>query len=611
MRIPLFLLATLTIASSAMAETVSFTHANLPGRHFAKGIGQPDTYDACIMLKNPAFKGAKIKSVSVPVPQTGGKAAPEATVWIATELPEKGDELMPVMSVATTITDYTISATFAEPYIIGDDPVYIGYTMTVEETVSNSSAFPIACVQARAEGGLYMRARSKATWSNYGTTNQSPACSLMTVCLEGDFPAANASMSLQNENPYSTPGGEATVNAVITNYGTQPIRTLTIDYLPQGATEAVPVNLTLDAPISALYGYSCPVSFTVPAGNETGTTEIALTLQEVNGLPNPGATVVPASLSVVPFIPKHRPVVEEYGGLWCSWCPAGYVAIEQGKYYFGDDFVPICFHNQDEMQMYTQLNPSKVDSYPSVFINRVKSNPLTAVEDWKLEAMKLAPASIELETAWSDENKNEISVAATVTFVHDQDNSNFAVSYALVADGLSDPEWTQRNEYWGDEGIGLETPYWDLFTKGTAGVKGLEYNDIVVYFPDPRGIEGSLPSTIKAEVPCKHYSTLDLSMAINKDRKQIWDKDKLRVIAVLCDPKSRLGFNAVSSAYSADFPVGLDVKEVMTEESPVVAIRYFDFQGRELSTRPVNMPFITLSIRENGTVTSAKHLCTK
>lgn len=607
----LFLIASCALAFSASGAVLPFTYGLIDGRHYAKGTGNPEKYDVCIRIDNAAFVGSKITSISVPIPAKGGSVSPECSAWVISELPGEGEALSPLSMAEAKIVDNVLTATFESPVTVGDSPLYVGYTVDVTDCDAGTAAYPIACVAGRIEGGLYYRSENYTPkWHDSGNAKSNACVSEMTVTLEGDFPANSCVLTLTNAEPYSTPGGEAVVRGLLTNYGSAAVNNIEVAYLPEGEKESVPVAVELETPLEPLYGASQPISFKIPGGKELGESGVRFTLAKVNGAETVDAQPVSAMLKTVPFIPKHRPIVEEYTGLWCTWCPSGYVALEQGKYYYGDDFVALSYHNGDEMAMRSSLFPSRVTGYPSIFIDRgSRIDIFTTMKEWETAAALLAPGSIEVKAEWADDNNEEIVVTSTTRFIENHIGANFAVSYALVADGLSNPSWAQGNEYFGDEGIGMVGPYWDTFTKGDRQVYGLTFNDIVVNYNDPRGIVGSIPSDIEAERAYTHSSRININDAISaKTGNLIWqNKDKLRVVAVLCNPETRVAYNAISSDYASTFGKWDSVRGIDAEsDSPVVSKRYYDMQGRELMASPTGVPYVVISLHEDGTLSTEK-----
>lgn len=82
--------------------------------------------------------------------------------------------------------------------------------------------------------------------------------------------------------------------------------------------------------------------FEVPVGptSTVGTQTLTLTAETFNGAPNGDSRkTATGTVVVMPFMPVTRPLIEEYTGLGCGWCPRGYIAMEEMAEKYGADFV--------------------------------------------------------------------------------------------------------------------------------------------------------------------------------------------------------------------------------------------------------------------------------
>ena len=189
------------------------------------------------------------------------------------------------------------------------------------------------------------------------------------------------------------------------------------------------------------------------------------------------------------------------------------------------------------------------------------------------------------------------------------------VAYALLEDGMSDPKWTQANDFGKDN---FEGPYWDLFCGKEFMVKGIIYDDVVVSFPSPKGIEHSIPSAISGETDYKHSSILYLKDAVCQyigaptyGQSLIKDPDKLRVVALLIDGKTGNVCNAASSGYSKDAPLykdpsGISLPVMNEEESETLSTDYFTLEGIRLNNLPENGTVIMVHHKADGTTVAEK-----
>lgn len=603
------IVAVVASAMSLGAQSFDFTYNinGAPSRGF--GFGRPDTLDVCIHIDSPSLQGARVSSIRVPVPAEGGKLAEEKTAWCTSVLPAQGENFGEgAVIVPASLANDTLTATFPSPVVIPSGGLYVGYTVIVTELVNWTQRYPVAVSAGQFPGGFIMRSRQRyPEWYNGESHNQ---VSDMRVTLLTELSPVAAAFTL-SQNPYGDKGGEATAYGRLVNHGLTPISS--IEYTCSSGDTEVTRTFTLDAPLDAVFGKFADIALPVPAGSETGNVEFSLAITKVNGLPNHDTeNSVTGILKTLPFIPVHRPLVEEYTGFWCGGCPVAYVLIEEGREKHGTDFNAISFHIADALQIKRVVYPSPINSHPTLYIDRgdkitggTTPSIFNAEEIWERERRKYSPASIDVDIAWGDEEHKTIVANSTVTFVEDHSDVDYRITYALVADGLTDPSWSQTNNY---IGAPYEGKYWDIFTKATGNVKGLVYNDILASFPDCRGIEGSLPAEIKALTPYTHSTTFSLDVCEAKNGGLIFqDEGKLRVVAIVLDGATNKVFNSVSSAYS-ETAVTMSADSPVADMPEIVSTQYFDFTGRPLRCEPVGQPYIRLDRLSDGTLRASRRI---
>ena len=110
------------------------------------------------------------------------------------------------------------------------------------------------------------------------------------------------------------------------NYGTSALSE--ISYSWSEGTYSGNGTYTLETPLQPSERVTVPV--TVGPCGECGRSRLDVTVDTFNGEPN-GDPRKSASgaFYVMPFMPVNRPLVEEFTGLRCGYCPRGYVAMEE------------------------------------------------------------------------------------------------------------------------------------------------------------------------------------------------------------------------------------------------------------------------------------------
>lgn len=545
-------LSVITASAARLDYTYNFAGAASEGY----GNAKTETYDVAIRLSNPSFAGAKVTGIRVAVP-TDGTA--DASAWLSSELRLKkknGKNINDpdIASVAGTVTDGWLDIAFDSPYTIPAQGVYVGYSFTVTELNSGTES-PVSVANGVNPDGLYLHSsRTKLRWG--AMSQELGKVSTMAVILEGSFPGQSAMFTVDQVKSSVNESVEVTLPLV--NCGTSPISS--IEYTGTVADHTFSGTATLASAISGNIGATGYASVEIPAVDQTGEYPLKIKVSKVNGAAAecPEAT---GTLKVYPFLPVNRPLVEEYTGLWCGWCPRGYVALETMKEREGDLFIAAAYHSGDAMGFKWQT-PNSPGGYPAGYINRSVSISLSDIyTDWDTYRAWIPDGGVEVAVEWTDESHTAVKATATARFVEGHSGADYRLSYLLVADGLSDPAWRQHNSYAGQTDKKDEMPgHWgDVFINGKEYVEGLTFNDVAISATDFDGERGSIPADIAAGEEYSHVHLFDMeeigaSLGENAG-KVLSQPGKLRVIAVLTDGRSGKFINCNSSAHMDGEPM--------------------------------------------------------
>lgn len=283
--------------------------------------------------------------------------------------------------------------------------------------------------------------------------------------------------------------------------------------------------------------------------------------------------------------PVYRPLVEEYTGFWCGWCPAGYVMMEAMKERDPERFVGVSYHYNDVLACVTDF-PNRPGGYPAVFIDRDKEMAIAKVyTEWESLTDTIAAGDISVEVEWKDKTCKALTATTKVCMFDNYSDADLRISYMLTADGLSDPSWRQHNSYSGlnDEELKeypeMQNEWGDIFVNGAEWVEGLVFNDIIIGTTISKGIARSLPSEIKAGEELTHI--YDFKMTAVRDQNLLQHPELLRIVAVLVDASTEKVLNCAKSGYSGMWENG--ITEI--DEEPVKT-EWFDMQGIKLQGRP-------------------------
>lgn len=566
---------------SAWAGEVDFTYAQ--GELYAYGQGQKENIDVAMLIDNATLTGKQIKAIKAYI--TTCQGIENTSIWLSKALTLENKVNVPdIASYPVTPTVANLGENefgmlyyeFDEPYIIQEGPLYIGYSMTVTETAIDEQKYPIILSEGVNEDGLFLHmSKSVLKWMNYNSKSNGVA--YIVVTLEGDF--SDYSLAVRDaETSYVMVNEDFAVEFQMSNNGNYRVNSLKYSYTVDDSEEVFYGEAELPAPLEPDITLLWPVTLNFNAIEEIGPHTLNLTVTEVNGEPNESEYASMSFLvNVMPFKPVHRPLVEEYTGLWCGWCPRGFVAMELLSEKYGDNIVPICYHNRDQMAV-TSVYPVNVSGYPASSINRMnlidpyygtynEDVDFGIYYDVEKSANELTLADIEVEAYVEG---YDVEIESKTTFMVDINEANYQVGYVLVCNQLSNPNWVQLNYY-----AGLEEEYPDSYLldmcRESGRITGLVFNDVAVNVDAMMGVENSLPQTIKTAETYTHNYTLNFW-----GNQLVQKKENLVVCAVLIDKTTGFVVNANKCSMSS---VGVE----SIESAPtLVSTEYYDLTGRRI-----------------------------
>ena len=559
-----------------------------------KGMGtlKAETYDVAMLLNDPSLVGMRITGINVPL--NTAATVTDCKAWLTKQLTlESGNNVPDITSIDFTPEGKWVEVTFAEPYTITEEGVYAGYSLTVPsvdtDNANDPNKVPIMCIASNDLGNLYMHtSRSVRKWRNLPeTAYYGMGAYAMVVRLTGDNVKEHAAALLPPDelNTYLAVGKKTTLTLTLENHGTAAISNIDYEMTIGGETIEKHVNVTVKG---SYFGSKANLKVEIPAQQTAGTYPVSITVKKLDGVDNedvqPTTTFTMAYLSE---FPKHKPLMEEYTGTWCQYCPRGMAGMEAMNKLYPDDFVGVAFHNGDPMQV-TALYPNDVNSFPNGYLDRVLNvNPFSGTnggslgikDDWKRRQNIIAPASIELKAVWADEAQTKLEVTSTTTFVRDFKNSPYQLTYILTADGLKGDtnDWWQVNALSGDAEA-KKDPYLAVFANQSSPIKNIEYNDVAIQLSNSRALamEGTLPGSVEGGKGYEHKYVFDVT-----ENELVQDKTKLRPVVVLIDTTTGEAVNADKVGVSSETD---GISEIPSDDELQRADgRSYDLQGRELN----------------------------
>ncbi|MBR4535012.1 MAG: hypothetical protein IKO85_10845 [Bacteroidaceae bacterium] len=588
------------------------------------GIGtqKAETYDVAMHLTDPYLVGMEVRGVNVPI-NTGANNATDYKAWLTTELTLNDDKLnVPdIASVDFTPDGKWAEVTFETPYIIPEGGIYVGYSITISTVDVNSTSdpnkIPLMCIKSDNIADLYIHTnRSYRKWTALNETTLTGNAFALVVRLGGSKVKGFAAsfVAPDDQNAYTLVGKTVSVPLTVLNHGVENITR--IGYTIHVGDTVVEKSASIRI-AGKYYGSTGTLKVTVPAVKTAGTYDINFTITTVNGEPNEDDNpTTPYSMAYISAYPKHKPLMEEYTGTWCGWCPRGMAAMEAMTEIYGDDFVGVAFHNGDPMQI-TSSYPNSVSGFPHAFIDRVidadpyygtAGGTLGIQNDWKTRSKVLAPATIELAADWANKEDKLLQITSKTHFIRDFSNSPYRLTYMVVADDLSCPpnsdkstrkNWSQVNYYSGTSDYEGDKYLSPLARLGSP-IVDMKYQDVVIYVAalGSQAIENSLPAVVKSAEPVEHEFMVDLST-----NNLVQDISKLRVVAALINTQT----GEVVQSEKAKVGATTDVRSIPVE-SQAVGVRFSDLSGRSVTSLGRGF-YIKTTTNPDGTVNTSKIIC--
>ncbi len=529
------------------------------GMPTARGTKKAETYDVAIHLYDPFLVGKEVRGLRIPI-NTAAKNATDYKAWLSTALTlDSNKKNVPdICSVSFTPSSSWVDVTFDEPYIITEEGLYAGYSFevsSVNTTTSNANQTPLMCFDG--DDGLYIHtSRTYRKWMT--TTSLGTSALLLRLGGEGIHQRA-ASLQLPDDlAAYSSVGKQTSLSLAVISHGTEAIKNIVYTLEMDDKTIQKRVTLSFG---TAYYGQQKTIKVTIPAVQTPGTRTITLRITTVNGSENEDEQ--PAVSFEMPFIselPKHKPLMEEYTGAWCQYCPLGTAAMEAMTKLHPDDFIGIAYHDGDEMAA-IMSKPANPSGYPAAYLDRVQavspfygsgSTSLGIENDWKARQAIMVPAALALEAVWT--SGTTIDVTATTTFIRNFPINPYRLTYVLVADDLygKGRYWSQQNALSGNTSYSSD-PYLSPWVSLPGVVMDLHFNDVAIQTScaGDAALESSLPDAIIENTPYEHTYTFDVAnnkftqtCLNNPAQEPIDNRANLRVVAILIDTRTGEAVNA-------------------------------------------------------------------
>ena len=569
----LLLLATILLLSisARSASQVWFSNADNGEGWYAFGTEKIEKYSAAVFIPQDLMgtENLKIGGVSI---NMGTPNFKNLKVWISTSLPNvgmSGDVMTMNVSNSLITVDKYSNVSFGQFYDVPEGGVYVGYTFDVT-SLSNYGNMPISYAMAtqQREGSFFVNTTSMGEW-----LTDSEVKLMMNVLVECD--AKDNSVKADDfGTAYTVLGTQGEVGVRLTNTGGNAVRTIAYTVTTDGkVSEERTAGVNLPNMTSSDF-----YSLVLDADETTTPHAKTITITKVNGQPNNAADpTADGTLITVTHKPTYRPVIEEFTGTWCGWCPYGIAGMKSAHKKYGDKVVLIAAHASDIMAI-DDYSPilSLVSSYPSAFFNREvsfypNSGNMSILIDQSLH--RTTVADIDTKAYWDSEDQKGINLYTTTTFVYDSNEANYGIAYVLLANGLTGTtaSWAQSNNLSGQSGSDTEMLEW--YTSGTK-VTGLKYDHVAI---GAWGIKEGLAESLAPQITAGKEQKLAYTLSI-EGNSLVQDKSQLSVVTLLIDNATGIIMNATQTKIEA--PEANSINSITS--SPNQPVKYYNLQGQEV-----------------------------
>ncbi len=402
-------------------------------------------------------------------------------------------------------------------------------------------------------------------------------------------PATDVRLNSVTLNRYSLLNSNNTLAMNVTNLGSDPITSLTIDWNDGTSHSQVISGLNIAPFASTNVNHPTAISYAT-AVEKT----INVNITDVNSAvdANPANNTASAPFNTVSQAPAKKVIIEEGTGTWCGWCPRGAVAMEAMYNAHPNDFIGIAVHNSDPMTVAAYDAGANFSGFPGCNVDRAMLDQgvsETAFESYYQERIGLAvPAAISVV---SNGAGSSVTIDVTATFYTVFAAANYRIGGIIVEDNVTGTAagYNQTNYYAGGAS-GPMGGYESLPDPVPAA--NMVYNHVGrALLGGYSGSAGSVPAAITDGLSVTKTFPYTVPATSNKAN--------MKVVAVLIDQTTGEIVNANDVALSASGINELTAAELSVYPNPAsdlvnvsfdaknadYSVSLMDLQGRVVSSK--------------------------
>ncbi|MDQ3073039.1 MAG: Omp28-related outer membrane protein [Bacteroidota bacterium] len=414
-----------------------------------------------------------------------------------------------------------------------------------------------------------------------------------------------------------TMGQNYNITGVVENRGTSLLNSFDINYsINGGPTQTMPRSSVSVSPITGRISFNHNVPVSAATGGQAMT--IRVWADNPNGQAdqndkNNEMSLKAAVVNGEGFNTVAKPIVEEFSGAWCGYCPDGLTRLEALQaQYPGAIIVSIHGPTGSQDQMLTteggQIANAFVTGYPSAAINRIKfpGEPIVGFSDRSLwipryeEALNnYTPVVVTMEQHYNYQSR-EVEVEVTAKFVDypvPVDGASYRISLYVVEDNVvgEGVGYDQVNYYNKQQG----SPFYNLGDP----IKGYVHRDVfrdVAGPAGPWGEGGIIPANpeIGKEYKKTFYYTMENDWVLEElssigfvsyyhadvTKRQILNAEELGINEVYSGVEEKLSAGGMEVYPN---PASQQINAVVNFENPVMAtFAVYNMLGQQVTGIP-------------------------